>query len=61
MLICITASFNQYKPGEPQARRNRFQSRGAFEHRQVLSGTMVGQEEKFLNSRRSRMAKTVTF
>ena len=44
-----------------QGRQNRFQSGGAMEHLQVLSATMVGPPGKFLNSRRSRMAKTVTF
>ena len=44
-----------------QGRRNGFQGGGAMEHWQVLPATMVGQLEKFLNSRRSRMAKTVTF
>ena len=32
-----------------------------MEHWQVLSATMVGRLEKLLNSRRSRIAKTVTF
>ena len=44
-----------------QGRRNGFQSGRAMEHSKVLSATMVGRQEKFLNSRRSRMAKTVTF
>ena len=46
-----------------QGRRNGFQSESgrAMKHWQVLSTTMVGQPEKCLNSRRSRMAKTVTF
>ena len=39
-----------------QGRRNGFQSGGAMEHRKVLSATMVGGQENFLNSRRSRMA-----
>ena len=42
-------------------RRNGYQSGGAKEHWKGMSATMVGQEEKFLNSRRSRMAKIVTF
>ena len=32
-----------------------------MEHWKVLSATMVGREEKFSNSRRSRMAKTIIF
>ena len=46
-----------------QGRRNGFQSESgrAMKHWQVLSTTMVGQPEKCLNSRRSRVAKTVTF
>ena len=43
-----------------QGRQNGFQSSGAKEHWKVLSATMVGRQEKFLNSRHSRMAKTVT-
>ena len=43
-----------------QGRRNGFQSGGAKEHWKVLSATMVGRQEKFLNSKHSRMAKTVT-
>ena len=34
---------------------------GAMEQWKVFSATMVGRDEKFLNSRRSRMAKTVIF
>ena len=44
-----------------QGARNGFQSGGAMEHGKVLLATMIVREEKFLNSRRSRMAKTVTF
>ena len=44
-----------------QGRRNEIQSGGATEHFKVLSATMAGPQEKFLNSRHSRMAKTVTF
>ena len=43
-----------------QGRQNGFQSGGAKEHWKVLSATMVGRQEKFLNSKHSRMAKTVT-
>ena len=41
--------------------RNGFQSGGAIEHWKVLSTTMVGRQENFSNSRRSRMAKTIIF
>ena len=34
---------------------------GAMEHWKVLSATMVGRQEKFSNSRCSRMAKTINF
>ena len=44
-----------------QDRGNGFQSGGAMKQWKVLSVTMVGRQEKFLNSRRSRMTKTVTF
>ena len=44
-----------------QDRRRGFQSGGAMEHWKVLPATMVGRQEKSLNSRHSRMAKTVTF
>ena len=44
-----------------QGRRNEIQSGGATEHFKVLSATMVGRQENFLNSSHSRMAKTVTF
>ena len=44
-----------------RGRRNGFQSGGVIEHWQVLSATMVGRPEKRLNSRRSKMVKTVTF
>ena len=44
-----------------QGRRNVVQSRGAMEYWKVLLATMVGRQEKFLNSRRCRMAITVTF
>ena len=44
-----------------QGRRNGFQNGEAMEHWKVLSTTMVGRQENVLNSRRSRMAKTVTF
>ena len=40
---------------------NGFQSGGAKEHWRLLSGTIFGWQEKFLNSRRSRKAKAVTF
>ena len=43
-----------------QGQQNGFQSGGAKEHWKVLSATMVGRQEKFLNSKHSRMAKTVT-
>ena len=43
-----------------QGRRNGFQSGGAKEHWKVLSATMFGRQEKFLNSKHSRMAETVT-
>ena len=44
-----------------QGRRKGFQSGGAMEHWKVLSATMVGRQEKVLNSWRSRMPKIVTF
>ena len=44
-----------------QGWRNGFQSGGAMEHWKWLSVTMVGRQEKFSNSRRSRMAKTIIF
>ena len=44
-----------------QGQRNIFQIGGAKEHWKVLPATMVDQQEKFLNSRCSRMAKKVTF
>ena len=44
-----------------QGRRNGFENGGAMKHWKVLSATMVCRKEKLLNSRRSRMAKTVTF
>ena len=44
-----------------QGRRNECQSVGAMEHWKVLSATMDGRQENFLNSRRCRTAKTVTF
>ena len=44
-----------------QDRWNGFESGGAMEHLQVLLATMVSQPGKFLNSRRSRLAKTVPF
>ena len=34
---------------------------GGMEHWKVLSATMVGRQEKFSNSRRSRMDKTIIF
>ena len=40
---------------------NGFQSGGAMEHWQVFSASMVGREEKKLNSRLSRLAKTLAF
>ena len=49
---CVTYGFQN---------RNGFQSGGAMEHWKVLSAIMVERQEKFLDSRRSRMAKTVTF
>ena len=42
-----------------QGRRNGFQSGGAKEHWKILSATMIGRQEKCLNSKHSRMAKTV--
>ena len=39
---------------------NEFQSGADTEYWKVLSASMVGWQEHFLNSRRSRMAKTVT-
>ena len=49
-----------------QGRQNGFQSgrgggRWGMEHWKVLSATMVGWQEKFSNSTRSRMAKTIIF
>ena len=44
-----------------KGRGNGFQSGGAIEHGKVLSVTMFGRQERFLNSRRSRMAQTVIF
>ena len=44
-----------------QGRRNGFQSGGPMKHWKVLPATMVGQQEKFSNSKRSRMAKTIIF
>ena len=44
-----------------QGRRIGFQSGGAMEHWKVLSATMVGRQEKCLNSRGSRMVKTIIF
>ena len=44
-----------------QGQRNGFQSGGAKEHCKVLPTTMVDRQERILNSRRSRMAKKVTF
>ena len=44
-----------------QGRRNGFQSGGTMEHWKGMSATMVGRQEKFMNSRHSRMAKIVTF
>ena len=43
-----------------QGRRYGFQSGGVKEHWKVLSATMVDRQEKFSNSKHSRMAKTVT-
>ena len=60
MLILVKYPDTKIKRNK-QGWRNGFQSGGAMEHWQVYSATMVGREEKFLNSRRSRMAKTVTF
>ena len=42
-------------------RRNGFQSGGTMEYWKGMSATMVGRQGKSLNSRRSRMAKIVTF
>ena len=44
-----------------QRRRNGFQSGIAMKYWKVQSATMVGRQRKLLNSRRSRMAKTITF
>ena len=44
-----------------QGRKNGFPSRGTMKHWSVLSATMLEGQLKFLNSRHSRMAKTVTF
>ena len=44
-----------------QGQQNIFQIGGAKEHWKVLPATMVDQQETFLNSRCSRMAKKVTF
>ena len=44
-----------------QGRWSGFESERAMEHWKVLSATMVGRQEKLLNSRRSRMTKAVTF
>ena len=44
-----------------QGVRNGFQSRGVMEHRKALSATMAGRQEKKLNSRLSRTAKSVAF
>ena len=44
-----------------QGQGNGSQSGGAMEQWQVLSVSMVGREEKILNSRCYRMVKTVTF
>ena len=64
-MIAVDLSKQQELDADPKAlqqdRQNGFQSGGAMEHWQVLSVTMVGRPEKYLNSRRSRMAKTVTF
>ena len=53
----------RYTHTEP---KNGFQSggrwgEGGMEHWKVSSATMVGRQEKFSNSRRSRMAKTIIF
>ena len=42
-------------------RQNWFQRGEAMDHRKVLPEAMVGRQERFLNFRHSRMAKTVTF
>ena len=44
-----------------QGRRNEFPIRGATEYWKVISATMVDWQEKFLNSRRSRIVNTVAF
>ena len=44
-----------------QGWRNRFESGGTMEQRKVLSTTLVGQQEKILISRRSRMSKRLIF
>ena len=44
-----------------QAQRNRFQGRGHVTLKSIMLTTIAGRQKKYLNSRRSRMAKTVTF
>ena len=44
-----------------QGRRNGFQSGGAMEHWKVLSAAMVDRQERFPNSRQSRITKTIIF
>ena len=44
-----------------QGREKRIQSKEAMEHWKRMLATMFDRQEKFLNSRRSRMPKTVTF
>ena len=56
MLLVITGVSNILQGG-----RNGFQSGGVMEHWKVLSATMVSRQEKFSNSRCSRMAKTIIF
>ena len=49
------------KNTQKQDRRNEFQSGGTMEQWNVWLATVIEQQENFLCSRRSRMAKTVTF
>ena len=50
-----------FRVGSFQGRWNGFQIGGAMEHWNILSATMVSWQEKMLNSRHSRVAKTVIF
>ena len=58
-LLSIASLF--IRVGSFQGRWNGFQIGGAMEHWNVLSATMVSRQEEILNSRHSRMAKTVIF